>query len=61
MEVSPYNKGRTVNDVDGDKLWIHGTRNHLRPDTMWPDNRYSKITQSEINEAKKRYNERLER
>lgn len=47
--------------MDGDKLWIHGTKEYLRPDTMWADERYSKITQAEINEAKKKYNERLER
>jgi len=57
MEVSPYNKGRSVTDVP-DKTWIDGTRLHLRPDTMWADERYSKITQAEINEAKKRVQQR---
>jgi len=53
MEVSEYNKGRTNTDVS-DKIWKDGTRFHLRPDTMWADERYTKITQSEVNEAKKR-------
>jgi hypothetical protein len=53
MEVSEYNKGRTPADVS-DKLWRDGTRHYLRPDTMWADERYAKITQAEINEAKKR-------
>lgn len=53
MEVSEYNKGRTPTDVS-DKLWKDGTRFKLRPDTMWADERYAKITQSEINEAKQR-------
>jgi len=44
MEISDYNKGRTLKDVEYDKTWVHGTRNYLRPDTMWPDERYSKIT-----------------
>jgi len=57
MEVSDYNSGRTVKDVS-DKTWLDGTREYLRPDTMWADERYSKITQAEINEAKKRVEER---
>lgn len=43
MEVSSYNAGRTPADVS-DKNWVHGTRNHLRPDTMYPDERYANIT-----------------
>jgi len=57
MQESPYNKGRTPTDVS-DKTWLHGTRLHLRPDTMWADERYSKITQAEINEAKERVAQR---
>ncbi|CAK76571.1 unnamed protein product (macronuclear) [Paramecium tetraurelia] len=53
LEVSPYNKGRTAKDVS-DKTWADGHRDNLRPDTMWADERYTNITQSEINEAKKR-------
>jgi len=44
MEISEYNKGRTLSDVEYDKTWIHGTRTYLRPDTMWPDERYRSIT-----------------
>jgi len=43
MEVSDFNRGRDVSEVS-DKTWIHGTRHHLRPDTMWADERYSKVT-----------------
>lgn len=43
MEVSEYNEGRTVANVS-DKTWVHGTRTHLRPDTMYPDSRYANIT-----------------
>jgi hypothetical protein len=57
MKESEYNKGRTVAEVS-DKTWIDGTRLHLRPDTMWADERYGKITQAEINEAKKRVADR---
>jgi hypothetical protein len=54
LEVSSYNKGRSLKDVS-DRTWIHGTRKYLRPDTMYPDERYTNITQKEINEAKVRY------
>ena len=40
MEVSAYNKGRTVADVSN-KDFIDGTKKYLRPDTMWADERYS--------------------
>jgi len=53
MATSPYNEGRTIANVSN-KNWVHGTRHYLRPDTMWADDRYAKITQAEINEAKKR-------
>ena len=43
MEVSSYNSGRTTADVS-DKNWVHGIRHHLRPDTMYPDERYANIT-----------------
>ena len=57
LEVSDYNKGRSVKDISN-KTWIDGTREKLRPDTLWADERYTKITQAEINEAKKRVEER---
>jgi len=57
MRLSSYNEGRTAADV-ADKTWVHGTRKFLRPDTMWADERYSKITQAEINEAKVRVADR---
>jgi hypothetical protein len=59
MKVESYNKGRTNKDVS-DKTWIDGTRLHLRPDTMYPDERYASITQSEINEATARVKARDE-
>jgi len=57
LEVSEYNKGRSIKDIS-EKTWLDGTKDRLRPDTMWADERYSKITQTEINEAKKRVDER---
>ena len=57
MQVSDYNKNRKVTEVAG-KTWIDGTRNYLRPDTMWADDRYADITQADINAAKKRIAER---
>ena len=58
--MSPYNKvfnklsqGRTVKDVPA-KTWADGHRDKLRPDTIWADERYTNITQAEVNEAKKR-------
>jgi len=59
MKQSSYNKGRTVANVSS-KTYIHGTREYLRPDTVWADERYSKITQQEINEAKIRVAKREE-
>ena len=59
MEVSPYNKGRDVSMISG-KTWAHGTREYLRPDTLYADERYSNITQKEINEAKARVASRKE-
>lgn len=43
MEISEYNKGRTVADISN-KNWTHGTREYLRPDTMWADERYVDIS-----------------
>jgi len=40
MQVSDYNKSRTVSQIS-DKTWIDGTRFHLRPDTMYADERYA--------------------
>lgn len=57
MEVSDYNKGRSLKNVSG-KSFIHGTRKYLRPDTLYADERYKNITQEEINEAKARVAER---
>lgn len=53
LEVSDYNKGRSVGDLV-EKRWVDGTREKLRPDTIWADDRYSEITQKDINEAKER-------
>lgn len=39
--MSEYNKGRTNKDVSN-KTWIHGTREYLRPDTIWADSRLLK-------------------
>lgn len=44
MDVPYYNKGRTVADVPS-RRWEDGSREHLRPDTLWADDRYADITQ----------------
>ena len=51
MEVSDYNRGRTIADV-ANKTWGDGERSKLRPNSMWADDRYADITQKEIDEAK---------
>jgi hypothetical protein len=51
MEVSDYNKGKTVADVPN-RTWEDGERSKLRPNSMWADDRYADITQKEIEEAK---------
>jgi len=39
MEVSDYNRGRTVSDLKL-KTWSSGNRENLRSDSMWIDDRY---------------------
>jgi hypothetical protein len=57
MEVSDYNKGRTVADVPH-KTWEDGTRENIRPGTLWADDRYLDITFDEIKAAKERVKKR---
>lgn len=52
MEISPYNVGRSVSEVDGNKRYADGTAKNLRPDSLWADDRYVDVTQKEIDEAK---------
>jgi len=54
MAVSSYNEGRTVADVSN-KSHVHGTKQYLRPDTLWADERYVNVTRDEIEAAKKRH------
>lgn len=54
MEVSSYNKGRSIAQVDSRKRWADGTSANLRPDSMWIDDRYADVTQEEIDAAKVR-------
>ena len=51
MRVPTYNQGRTVADIPS-RTWSDGERSKLRPNSMWPDDRYVDITQKEIDEAK---------
>lgn len=51
MEVPSYNQGRSVANVPR-RSWVDGTANHLRPDSMWIDDRYVDITQAEVDQAK---------
>lgn len=57
IEVSDYNKGRSVAAVPANAHWTWGTRSYLRPDSLWADERYSNVTPQEIEEAKKRLGE----
>ena len=59
MEVSPYNKGRSMKNVDISKRWIDGTAERLRPDSMWADGRYADVSEDEIVETRKRLAARL--
>jgi hypothetical protein len=59
MAVSDYNNGRSVGDITA-KTHIHGTRQYLRPDTMWADERYRSVTREEIKAAKARHESRLQ-
>ncbi len=40
MEISPFNEGKTLADVDPTKTWEDGTAAKLRPDSHWYDDRY---------------------
>lgn len=40
MEISPYNKGRTLADVDSSKTWKDGLASNLRPESYFYDDRY---------------------
>jgi hypothetical protein len=51
IEVASYNEGRTVANVPR-KSWTDGTSEKLRSDSMWIDDRYVDITQSEVDQAK---------
>jgi len=58
MVVGEYNIGRTVANVPR-KTWGDGTRQNLRPDTLWADDRYVDVTQKEVDEAKARIKRRM--
>lgn len=61
IEVSEYNKERTVANVPANAKKSWGLRYNLRPDTMWADERYSNVTSEEIEEAKARLGEQNKR
>lgn len=54
LRVSDYNNGRSVTEVDPQKRFRDGTRQVLRPDSLWADDRYADVTVEEINAAKQR-------
>lgn len=67
VQVSDYNRGRSVSQVAANADYSWGMRSHLRPDTMWADERYANVTVEEIEAAKKsrgemqkRFNARLD-
>lgn len=57
MVIAPYNQGRTVADVPL-RRWEDGTRENLRPDTLWADDRYVDITYEEVKAARERVQQR---
>jgi len=59
MKVGEYNNGRTVANVPR-KKWTDGSRENIRPDTLWADERYLDVTQKDIDEAKVRIKKRNE-
>lgn len=59
IQVSSYNEGKTVADLER-HTWNDGSRENLRPDTMWADERYLNTTQQDINDAKERVQKRNE-
>ena len=54
MQVSDYNKGRTMGDLESGAKYSDGSSYNLRPDTMWADDRYVGVTQEEVDGAVKR-------
>jgi len=54
MEVSSYNKGRTIADIDAKATVPGGSARGVRPDSLWIDDRYADVTQEEIEAAKAR-------
>ena len=61
IEVSEYNKGRTIADVPRNVHRSMGTRYNLRPDTIWADERYANVTSEEIEAAKAKLGEHQKR
>lgn len=43
MTVSDYNKGRSVSDLEL-KTWRYGTKDNMRTDSYWSDDRYDPTT-----------------
>lgn len=58
MQISDYNKGRSLKDVDVNKTREYGHRKNLRPNTLWADDRYANVTEEEVEAAQKRVKER---
>lgn len=54
MKIESYNKGRTVRDVNANAKYSDGSAHNLRPDSMWADDRYSNVTQADVNSARER-------
>lgn len=57
MVVPEYNQGRSIAELPR-RSAEYGERTNLRPDSIWADNRYSNVTQQEIDEAKERVKKR---
>lgn len=54
MKIGDYNRNRTMRDVSRNSSYDDGMAKNLRPDSMWVDERYSNITQQDIDAVKAR-------
>lgn len=52
MKIGEYNRNRTMQDVSRNVSYTDGMAKNLRPDSMWVDDRYSNITQKDIDRVK---------
>lgn len=54
MQIGEYNRNRSLRDISKNVSYDDGMASNLRPDSMWVDDRYSDITQKDIDAVKER-------